>query len=227
MKALIILLSISVTSILGMLYWMYKARKGTLYLKETTWHFKLVKYVWDSNLETNEIRNACPYYWSIILSLFMFPSVLIIKFIGSVITLINSKLPERKIKPKVYKEKKKSKYSDVYSKSKEILEITFAILIAVLIAGFLLAGYVGTFMFSIKVGIIATLIILFVVVTILLHEFKPELDQFHLNHYSSILKGLIGIFKIPFLILSFVLSAIFSKITKVYTDNCPPIIWTK
>jgi len=37
---------------------MYKARKGTLNLSKTAWHFKLMNYMWEA--ETSDIRNACP-----------------------------------------------------------------------------------------------------------------------------------------------------------------------
>ena len=230
MKALIILLSVAVASILGMLYWMYKSRNGTLNLKETDWHFKFMRFFWDKDLSTDEIRNACPYYWSIVLTLIFSPSFLIGVLLYTVGSWILSKVPKRKPKIKKVKEpkvKEASKFSYIYSKSKEILEFVFAIILLSICLVAIVVSYVGIFVFSIKTGIIIGFITTFVIITTILHVRKPELDQFHWSHYTNFIMSSIGILKIPYLLISVVLSAIFSKITNVYINNCPPIVWTK
>ena len=76
MKLTIIILStIVLIAFVGMFYWMYKARKGSLNLSKNAWHFKLINYMWEA--EVSEIRNACPYYWSLVLSILIFIPYLI------------------------------------------------------------------------------------------------------------------------------------------------------
>ena len=226
---LIIFLTIVFVAFVGMFYWMYKARKGTLNLSKNAWHFKLINYMWEA--EVSEIRNACPYYWSLVLSILIFIPYLIPRYLYVFQKYICSLFPEKKkekVKMKSLKievKKVSSKYSYIYSKSKIILEriiigsFLLMLLVIIICGGFQL--YVEAFTLFIS----TMCILIYLGITLLLHDKKPELDIYHWNHYRDFFSGLYGIIKIPFIVAGWIISIIFSKITKVYIDNCPAIVW--
>jgi hypothetical protein len=224
MKLTIIILStIVLIAFVGMFYWMYKARKGSLNLNKNAWHFKLMNYMWEA--ETSDIRNACPYYWSLVFSVLILIPYLIIRYFYMFHKYIYSLFPKKKEKevkikpPKIKLEKTFSKYSYIYSRSKQILE---RIIIIIFCIHVLYA--ISLYEISFRMLIIMSITI-YAVITLFLHNKKPELDIYHWNHYRNFFSGLWGILKIPFIIIGWILSSIFSKITNVYVDNCPAIIW--
>lgn len=227
MKLTIIILStIVLIAFVGMFYWMYKARKGSLNLSKNAWHFKLINYMWEA--EVSEIRNACPYYWSLVLSILIFIPYLIPRYLYVFQKYICSLFPEKKEKEvKVKSEIKKttSKYSFIYSKSKQILEQIMIIILCISVLYIIIFNMSSLYETSFRTFIICILIILYLAITLYLHTTKPELDTYHWNQYKNFFSGLWGILKIPFIVVGWILSSIFSKITNVYIDNCPAIIW--
>lgn len=226
---IIIFLSIVFMAFVGMFYWMYKARKGTLNLSKNVWHFKLMNYMWEA--ETSDIRNACPYYWSLVLSILILVPYLIIRYLYVFYKYICSLFPERekkevKIKsPKIEVKETPSKYSYIYSRSKEILEYIMVEVWCAVGLLMLISAASNLYIQSVTAFVILLSVVVYSTTTVYLHITKPELDMFHWNHYRDFFSGLYGIIKIPFIVAGWILSSIFSKITDVYTDNCPGIVW--
>ena len=226
----IIFLTIVFLAFVGMFYWMYKTRNGIINLNKNSWHFKLVNWMWEA--ETSEIRNVCPYYWSLVLSVLILIPYSILRYLYVFYKYIYSLFPEKKKKeikinpPKKIEIKKAPyKYSYIYSKSKNILEwivigTPTLILLIILIRG-VFQLYVESF--TLFISIICILI--YLGITLFLHDKKPNLDIYHWNHYRDFFSGLFGIIKIPFVIINWILSNIFYKLTNVYKNNCPGIEW--
>lgn len=223
---LIIFLTTVFIAFVGMFYWMYKARKGTLNLSQNDWHLKLMNYMWEA--EASDIRNACPYYWSLVLSIVILIPYLIIRYATVSYKYIKSLFPKKEVKikpPKIEVKKETSKYSYIYSNSKQILEYIFiGILLLILLSILILSGF-KLYTESLTIFIIIMSIAIYVTITLFLHTKKPELDIYHWNHYRNFFSGLYGILKIPVVLIIWIASIIFSKITNVYVDNCPAIVW--
>lgn len=230
--AIILIALFLTTAFLGMLYWMWKSRKGELNLSTNSWHFKLLHYMWDT--ETYEVRNACPYYWGLICSLIVLTPYLILRYL---VVLPISKIPFNKIPkiklPKLHiiekinnkipnitiPESKKQWFRLFYTKGKTI----FLSSLAIFIVGIVL------FTLFVKFPLTTALSILFVMIffifTLILHIVKDDWDKYHINHYENFFKGLIGIICIPFVIFWNIIEFLFNKIVKVYNNSCPPINW--
>ena len=230
MKIIIILtLLIAFIATLGMFYWMWKAKEGELNLKSSSWHFKLQQYMWD--VELWEIRNACPYYWTLVLSLIILIPYLVIRY-GlvkplSFIPWDKLKLPEFNIKSKILTKipilniptTQKQAFKIIYTKSRDILIYITLIVIGIIL---LITLYL-------KAPLLITCIILsaisLVIITWILHVYFEELDKYHLDHYINFIKGIFGIISIPFVIVYTILHGICTKIGDFYTNSCPPIQW--
>lgn len=227
MKILLAILTLDfIISLSGMFYWMYKSKDGTLNLNPKSWHFKLTHWMWD--VDTYEIKNACPYYWSLVFSLHILPIYIILRYIivNPILFLIiyydklksKIKLPEISI----ISPTKKEVYSKIYSNSKKWLKmILFGILGVVSLACIIL-------LFN---SMYNTSLILFYIVTgtglflSLLTAIKPEWDKYFINILLYGIKLLYTAFSYPFEKLFNLISFIFTKITGVISNACPPIKW--
>src|SRR5574343_116734 len=73
---LILLFLDAFISICFMFYCMYKSKNGELNLKKNSWHVKLLNWMWDFE---PSFENACPYYWTLNLSIQILPVFIIFK----------------------------------------------------------------------------------------------------------------------------------------------------
>ena len=218
MILLITILTIALISVLGMFYWMYKARNGELNLSTNSWHYKLKHWMWD--FETYEGKNACPYYWGLVFSMLILPLYSIIRGL----VYLYSKRPKIKL-PTVnlphIPETKKEVYNKIYKNSKKWL---FYILIFSLLAFLIYIFYLlfKTNVFGFKF-IISSIVISGLIAA--QNTLIPEWDEYFIEPVINIGKGLVDLIKLPFLIIYNLLAIVFRKLFNIYTDMCPPIIW--
>lgn len=238
---IILLLSDICISFLGMLYWMYKSKEGELSLSSSSWHFKLLNWMWEA--EIYNCNNACPYYWGIVLSIHILPIYLICKLIYIVYKWLDDKLPSFKgfnVKlPKVplpefnIPETKKQWWKLVYTKGKNILISCLTILFVGLGTIAIISLFIYPYLkFNLTFAIISSIIGIWAISSMIVHIVNKDLDKYHINHYTDVITGIVGLFKtitIPLVLLwklvEFVFSKLFKQIYSVYKSNCPPISW--
>jgi hypothetical protein len=233
---LITLLITSILSILGMFYWMYKSKSGELKLSSKSWHFKLLHWMWD--IEFWEIKNACPYYWSIVVSLLLLPVYSVLRGLYIVGNWIFNKIPSinwsflNKLKfldklPEInIPSSKKETYSLIYKKGKQYLINGFIGLLLLIALIGLIALYILPFLkFNLTAALLITGFMSYVLISYTLAIIKPEWDKYHIDHYKNFGLGLFGIVSIPFVVIYYILESIFSKLFKTIKDYCPPIVW--
>ena len=230
MKILLtILLSAALLSVLGMFYWMYKSKNGTLVLSKTSWHYKLKHWMWDISIR--DAKNACPYYWGLVFSILLLPLYCLIKYTVKVIQFIWNKLPKFKVKklniksPIHIPQSKKEVYSKIYSNSKYWLKFIFGISLILILCSMLIYMFWNIFILNWKVFIILLSFFTYIGLAILQAIIKPEWDEYHNDHWVNLFKGLIGLILFPFVVIYNIFEYLFKKITKVYTNICPPIEW--
>lgn len=226
----------------GMIYWKIKSDKGELVFSERDWHFRLIHWMWDA--ETGFVKNVCPYYWSIVFSIVILPLYLVVrglwvlfKFLKRILPamprLKNSKVVQsiREKLPSV-PESRKEAFKNVYSQGKDYTGIVLkvALVLFVIAAAFVGVWKTIAFSFTLFLGILGVL--LFLVGTVILHVSYPNLDEYHIDHYTSMWQGVSkffsgvwGIISIPYHLLAGLLSRIGGKISKTYNDNCPMAVW--
>lgn len=222
MKTLLILLSImTILPVIGMFYWMYKSKNGSLKLNSKSWHFKLLNWMWET--EIYGAQNACPYYWSIILSIYFLPFYLIIKYlvIGIVeiidyfkgVDLSWLKLPEIKFLDNIPTSKKEM-YIEIYSRGKTILSIMLIVALIIIITYCLIK------LFNVnRSGTLIGILILFGFTMILVNYDRV------LNTVLYIFKPIWGVLTYPFRIIGKYLTKGINKLLGIYTEHCPPIDW--
>lgn len=233
---LAILITIACLSLSGMFYWMYKSKEGELDLSKDAWHFKLVHYMWETELW--ELRNACPYYWSIVSTILLLPLYLPIRYLlVAPITWISDKIksvPSLNLHintPKIFQkipkfnipDSKKQWYRYIYTKSEYLLRLLFKLifftsLIVVVIYPLIVVN-------TLWLAIIASSVMLITFLTIMVHIFLPEYDKHHWDHYANFFISLGGICFIPFKLIGELIKLILSPIGNFYQNNCPPINW--
>lgn len=227
--ALLILAIVATLNILGMLFFMYKARKGTLVLSKTSWHIKLLVWMWDVDLDA--VKNGCPYYWSLALSLDILPVYLLIRGIivgGNFLDKKFKKLPKL---PKIHlpinlqiPETKREAYTVVYRKGKDITKTLFAVILAVIAVVFIV---LFLYKFFVTAGIIGVVVLASVVgflsATLYAHAKHPELDHYHIDHYVGLGKSMWGIFSLPFIIAGYITNIPLKKFISWYDKSCPPV----
>lgn len=239
MKILFTVLAIAVAAILGMFYWMYKARSGELELSAKAWHFKLLHYMWD--IDILAVNNACPYYWSIVVSLIVLTPYIAIRYIIAVPSKWivehwpKSKKPKKLRKPWrvptiniTVPDTLKGLYSLIYRKGKVILGWLFGI-------GMVIGcGYLAIWLliypfthFPVLMALLITGAIFFVLWSFMIHLAVPQWDKYHVDHYVMFCKGLWGIITMPFVVGYNILAAIFGGLFGIISDNCPPIKWVE
>lgn len=237
MKLLFIIpLVIAFLSIIGMFYWMYKSRNGELNLSKNPWHLKLLYYMWD--VELYQLKNACPYYCSIVLSLILLTPYLVIrylivapcKWVGNW-KIFNYSVNRPKIKflDKLFTipDSKKQWFSLIYKYGKTILLWAFGIVLGIIAIGSIIAIFVFPWLkLTFTLALIVTGVILFVLTTILIHLLLPTWDEYHITHYQNFCSGFIGILSIPFVVTYKLLSFLFKPLFQVISDSCPPISWS-
>jgi len=229
---LIIILIIALLAVLGMFYWMYKSKSGELNLSTNSWHFKLKHWMWD--FETYEGKNACPYYWGLVFSILILPLYVIIKYATEFSFYLNNKLPRFK-KPTVLSKiqlstiipsTKKEMYSQIYKNSKKwLLNILFGSLIFIGFIGAVVSFY-NLFILDWKIAVlvIILLLVIFLQVIMLIIENKYFMKNYW-NYVLMIVRGLFGIFKLPFIMIYDLIKIPFQYLFKIYEDACPPINW--
>ncbi len=57
--------------------------KDLITMNEQCWHYKLIKFVWGFN--PKEFHNLCPYFWTTIASVFVFPFICIWKILKFIV----------------------------------------------------------------------------------------------------------------------------------------------
>ena len=219
-------------AILGMFYWMYKARKGELNLSTKSWHYKLKHWMWD--FETYEGKNACPYYWGLIFSVLILPLYIIVRYIFNFIVYLYNKLLNFN-KPKVLKYiklpiiiplTKKKMYNKIYRNSKKWL-LNGLLGIILLIAGInLILSFYKLFVLNWK----SAVLLFSLLPGVILHAVMLITEnEYFIEHYwdyvMMIVEGLFGIIKLPFILIYSLLKIPFEFIFKIYTNHCPPIKW--
>lgn len=222
MKILLLtVLSMAFVAILGMFYWMYKARKGELNLSTKSWHYKLKH--WMRDFETYEGKNACPYYWGLVFSLVFLIPYIVIGYIVTMVVYLYDLLPSfRSVKstiklPTIIPTTKKEVYNQIYRKSKTWLT---NILITVAVLGLLsliTTGFVLNWKIMLGFIIFST--------SVVLHENSTLFYEYYSKHWISIFEGIWGLIQLPFILLYNLVKIPFEFIFKVYTDRCPPIKW--
>lgn len=250
MITLLIIGFIALASIAGMFYWMHKARNGTLNLEATAWHRRLMTFMWE--VKTSDLKNACPYYWSIVCSLLILIPYLFIRYCLYMPykhwpSWLTFSWPESKVKHKPYKFKKCKKprfvtefniwdylpttlrgvYQLLYRKGKTILGVLFTILWIGLVA---LGAVVFLIYPFVKLSFVWALVfegtVLYALITLLVCMVKPDWNQYHWDHWKNLGLSLYGIVMIPFRVMWGLVSTLFSFLFDVISDNCPPINWS-
>ena len=228
MKILLLtVLSIAFVAILGMFYWMYKARKGELNLSTKSWHYKLKHYMWD--FETYEGKNACPYYWGLVFSILFLPIYLIVGGVSKIVLYFYNLLPKFQ-KPKIIPSiksptiipaTKKEVYNQIYKKSKTWLT-NILIVIAILgLLSLITTGFIVDWKFMLGLTILFVLVIGHVI----LHENSTLFYEYYSKYWISIFEGIWGLVQLPFILLYNLIKIPFELIFKVYVNHCPPIKW--
>lgn len=236
MKLFLLFIPILLIPILGMFYWMYKSKTGELNLSKKSWHFKLLHWMWD--VEFYEIKNACPYYWSIWVSIIVLLPYLLFRAIFTIGNWIFNKIPSinwsflNKLKfidklPTInIPTSKREVYSNIYKKGKTYLvNIFIGFLILLLITALILLYIIPFVKFELLTAFIITGFITYVLTSYTIATVKPEWDIYHIDHYKNFGLGLFGIVSIPFVVIYFILESIFSKVFKTIKNYCPPIVW--
>lgn len=212
-------------AILGMFYWMYKARKGELNLSTKSWHYKLKHWMWD--FETYEGKNACPYYWGLVFSVLLLIPYVIVRYIGTVIVYLYNLLPSfRSVKsniklPTIISATKKEAYNQIYKKSKTWLTNIFIIIAVLVLLSLITTGFVADW----KIMSGFTIFFILVILHVVLHENSTLFYEYYFKHWISIFEGIWGLIQLPFILLYNLVKIPFEFIFKVYTDHCPPIKW--
>jgi len=232
----ILLLVDALLCVLGMFYWMYKSRTGFLLISEKSWHFKLIKWMWD--IDTDDVKNTCPYYWLIVLSLHIIPFYVLSVYIGFPIFELLEKASNYVFRNQIPKSWHKlvDKVPDVnipttrreafkvmYKNAKTIMWNLFIGGLIVLVATLIIIGlikYTITIMFFLLVISVSIAVILGIIY--LVHE-KEEWNEYWLDPITDILQGVFQLIKLPFIILGALLGWLFTKLTGVYTNHCPPL----
>jgi hypothetical protein len=183
MKILLtILLSAALLSVLGMFYWMYKSKNGTLVLSKKSWHFKLKHWMWD--IYYKDVKNACPYYWGLVFSILVLPLYLIAVSIYKLYLFIWDKLPKFKVKklniksPIHIPQSKKEAYTIIYKKSKNWLKFIFGL--SLILIGWLgiIYAFWNIFIISYVTFIILLSFFTYIGLIILQTNLKPEWDKY-------------------------------------------------
>ena len=195
---------------------MYKSKKGTLILNINSWHVKFLEWMWNFPIAN---VNACPYYWTIVLSLHMFPIAILAKYIifpfCSLFIPLIEKLEQS---PSIKFPKIKLSESFVYKKSLKILKaLAFVFIVVFLI-------------FNIGIIVILTPKLWFYILLggVLYMSsgvlfFINDYDMIIENYYEPVIDlftSIVRIISIPCILLGDLFSWI-------YQNNCPPIVWEK
>mgnify|MGYP001355189236 CR=1 FL=1 len=236
MKLLLLLIPVLLIPILGMFYWMYKSKTGELNLSQKSWHFKLLHWMWD--VKFYEIKNACPYYWSIWVSLLVLPLYVVAIGIYKAGNWMFNKLPSinwsflNKLKfvdklPTInIPTSKREIYNNIYKKGKDYLKYFFIGVLIILLIGALILLYIIPFIrLDVKTALILTSFMTYILISFILTLIKPDWDEYHIDHYKNFGLGLFGIVSIPFVVVYYILETIFSTIFKTIKNYCPPIVW--
>lgn len=219
-------------AILGMFYWMYKARKGELNLSTKSWHYKLKHWMWD--FETYEGKNACPYYWGLVFSILFLPIYLIVGGVGKIVLYFYNLLlkfqkskiiPSIKL-PTIIPATKKEMYRKVYTNSETWL--ANGLLGIMFILGGI--GLINMLINLFTINWVSGLILIGFCTIISVHIVCLATDNyfFYKNYWKRVVKiseGFLGLFQLPFILIYSLLKIPFEFIFKVYVNHCPPIKW--
>jgi hypothetical protein len=232
-----IVISIVALILAGLVYWMYKSRKGTLNLSEKNWHYKLLHWMW--TVDKSSLKNACPYYWTLVCSLLFLPIYLLIGAIGkpidALVNLIKKSLPEKKYKePKLPKPSILDKTPDTkyewfrlfYTKGKVICEYLIWGILALIGISVIASLYIMPFVRGYShLGIVMIILTAIVLGSAYLVDSYPEHNKYHYDVYKNFLSGVKGLLlMIPILILE-LFKFIGRKINVTYQNHCPAIKW--
>ena len=176
-------LLITFISILGMFYWMWKAKSGELLLNSNSWHIKLKTWMWDYQITGRE--NACPYYWSLVLGNIKKPKL-----------NINIHIPLPKLP-----ETKREIYTEIYQNGKYWLIFGFIVLVFLFLTISIIAFIIKSYNINSYFGTIVLSMILLAISVVLQHTFKEEWDEYYYDHFYNLFKSIVGLIQLPFIIL--------------------------
>jgi len=216
MKIFLIILSImTILPFIGMFLTMLLVKNGTIKLSTNSWHYNYMCWMWDTN--QSQLKNVCPYYWSVVLSIYILPAYLIIKYMADgIIYLIDllDYLPKINIP-----EEKQKIFKKVYSSSKSILGwlmiIILGLVIITFLVGILISLYnITTLWLYIGILILFTLSLTYTIISITNEELANKIK----NTLSKVFTPVFKTIKFPF-------SWIGTKILNLYVKSCPSIDW--
>lgn len=235
MTALIILSTIALGAILGMFYWMGTIEEGECPVSSRAWHWKLIKWMWEA--DEHEVKNACPYYWSIWISVLVLPLYLFIRWIlfpfGKGIYFIWKKIrPKRNLRtrwkmPEVaIPNGVKGVYTVVYKKSESILKAVFTILVVFSVLYIIIAGLLQAYsLFGLTVVAVMIGSGTFVIVTFYVWLVYPEYNRYHIDIYEKFFTAVMNLIWLPFKGVFAVIAWLAKKLFGIIKDQCPPIRW--
>ena len=227
-----LLLSLIAIPFLGMLYFMKKVKDGEITLSEKSWHFKLLKYMWDVNVES--LTNMCPYYWSVVCSVIILIPYLFARYVNSFCnwlfdsgTLAYIKNKAKKVSTKkeskplfIIPQSKKDMFSLIWNRGSEICAIL--LVLTCLLVGLIFALFYiySVFTFNVIHGIILISIIIYVLVVAFSSNYW-NYREIMLEPWVKFFNGLFGIVSQPFKLIWQLLLKLFN----VYENLCPAINW--
>lgn len=231
-----LLLSLIAIPFLGMLYFMKQVKDGEITLSEKSWHFKLLKYMWDVDIRS--LTNMCPYYWSVVCSVIILAPYLIIRYFMKAIEWIHNlevlkKATSFKIKkPLIIASKKESKplftipqskkdvFSLIWMKGSYIFEIIIIIISSLSGIAFFVSLIYRSFSFDFMFGIYILSAMIYAL-SILVSYNYPKYKEIMFEPWVKFFKGLFGIISQPFKLIWQLLLKLFN----VYENLCPAINW--
>jgi hypothetical protein len=231
---------IAFISILGMFYWMWKAKSGELLLNSNSWHIKLKAWMWDYEITGRE--NACPYYWGLVFSIIIFPVYFILKYLylffknlDIILKKIWNKLFGNIKKPNIhiniplpkFSETKKEMYSKIYSNAKNWLFWGFIGIILIILFISIVILIISFYGINNNLGTITLIITIITGLIFLQHNFKEKWDEYCYDYLINLKDAVFGLISLPFIIIYYIFAYPIRKIFKIYEDNCPPIKWIK
>ena len=226
---LIIFSSIGAIILSGLVYFMYKARKGTLNLSTKSWHYKLLHLMW--NVEEQDLHNACPYYWALVVSIIIIPFYLIVKLLLLIGKIWPDRLTYKGIQPITISipETKKQWSSLIWKHSKTVLTWIWYIIVVISLISFIVWAFWVYIEFWISNWSIAAIITSIVIGTLIaallfIHVLNnEEYDEYFKTPFCNLFIALYYFIMIIPNLLWLGIKWIFG----IIGDMCPAIEWNK
>jgi hypothetical protein len=220
------------------LFWMKKVKNGTLTLSKNKWHYKLIHWMYDTNPQ--DLKNGCPYYWLLVLSIYILIPYSIIRFfivkINNLFELYND-YKDKKDEAKKQKraeniEKvKKEIFKTFYNKNSLIFEYLGKFILICVILSITYILFIHPFVIGNPIIVVLILGCIFSMVGIIfiLNVFEKNINKF----FDIVFNIIAYIFKIIWKIIIFLPKMLFKRIAYLfkkyiapkYEEACPEIEW--